>query len=118
MNETRILLVGLTGVLADILRQLVGSQPDLAWAGDRKDTEDLVSAVESTDAGFVLLALPCGEVPRECDEVLSRNPRVRMLAVEDDGRRGFLYELRPQRVPLGILDPDQILAAIRGKVAA
>jgi hypothetical protein len=36
-----------------------------------------------------------------------------VLAVTPDGRRAFLYELRPELIALGEASPDVLLQAIR-----
>ena len=93
----------LGAIVGDIIRQ----QPDLELfaAGD-----DIAAAVLETDAEFVLLN---AADERECTELLERFPRLKVLSVEDDGRRGFLYELRPHRRPLGEVSPMRLINALR-----
>jgi hypothetical protein len=50
-------------------------------------------------------------------EVLEQRPRVHVMAVSGDGRHITLYGLRPYREPLGEVEPDQLVQAIRGMVA-
>ena len=46
--------------------------------------------------------------------VLMNAPRSRVLMLSVDGRRAFLYELRPHRASLGELSQTSLLAALHG----
>jgi len=50
-------------------------------------------------------------------DYLCRNARTKVLALKQDGRRAFLFQLAPERVPLGELHPDGLVSAIREAVA-
>jgi hypothetical protein len=94
-------------MLGAIVSDIVREQPDLELftAGD-----DVAATVGETDAQFVLLhAADEGE----CTELLNRFPRLRVLSVEDDGRHGVLYELRPYRRALGEVSPMRLINALR-----
>lgn len=93
----------LGAIVGDIIRE----QPDLELfaAGD-----DVAATVGETDARCVLLHAADEE---ECTELLAQYPRLKVLSVEDDGRRGFLYELRPHRRPLGEVSPMRLIDALR-----
>ncbi len=41
-------------------------------------------------------------------------PQSRVLALRNDARTSFLYELRPYMLPLGELSCDALVAAVRG----
>lgn len=94
-------------MLGELIGDMVREQPDLELiaAGD-----DLAATVGETHAQFVLLHA-AGE--DECAELLDRFPRLKVLSVEDDGRRGFLYELKPHRRALGELSPGRLISALR-----
>jgi len=47
-------------------------------------------------------------------DLLRRRHAIRILGISADARQVTLYELRPQRVPLGELAPATLVAAIRG----
>jgi hypothetical protein len=105
--ERHRIVSALPGMLGAIVADVIRQQPDLELfsAGD-----DVAAAVGETDAEFVLLDA-AGQ--RECTELLARYPRLKVLSVEDDGRRGFLYELRPHRRPLGEMSPMRLIDALR-----
>lgn len=49
-------------------------------------------------------------------EYIVRHPRTKILAIKEDGRQAFLFELVPKLVPLGELSTDSLLAVIRDAV--
>src|SRR5262249_54723045 len=49
-------------------------------------------------------------------DFLFRNARTKVLAIKQDGRHAFLFELAPERLPLGELDCDDLVSTIRNAV--
>jgi hypothetical protein len=50
-------------------------------------------------------------------EVLYRRPRLKILAISVDGRRGSLYELQPRVKAIGDISAESLIAAIRGRTS-
>jgi hypothetical protein len=44
-----------------------------------------------------------------------QNPRLKVLAISDDGKTGALHEMRPHRIPLGAMSAESLCDAIRGR---
>ena len=61
-------------------------------------------------------AHPCTFSLISSGELLSDHPRVRVVAVEESGRRASLYELRPTCTVLHELSGDELVASIRRAV--
>lgn len=120
MQRIRVLLVQVPGVLCGILRDIVGQQPDMEIVGELDDYDSLMPAIDRTEAHFVIWGLEpaavknTDAVPDQCRAVLDSYPRLKVLAVEADGRSGSFYELRPWRRELGELAPARIVAVLRG----
>jgi len=100
-------------MLGDIVREIVDAQPDMQVVGRLVDARELVRTAIATDADFVVLGLEDGRLPGSCDQLLELDPAIRVLAVDGDGRRSFVYQLEPRMRPLGELSPDALVAAIR-----
>jgi len=113
LERTRILLVEMPRMLCDIITDVVGSQPDMVVVGELPERADLIPAVDRTQADVVVLGLRDSELPDDCTPLFDAHPRSRLLGVAADGRRAFLYEMRPQRTPLGEVSPQGLLDAIR-----
>jgi Na+-transporting NADH:ubiquinone oxidoreductase subunit NqrA len=77
----------------------------------------LVTVAEEHRPDLLITAVGDGGVS-EIDRVLDRCPKVVILAVEADGRRSFLYRLKPDKEKLGELSPETLLKAARRVVPA
>ena len=101
-------------MLCDIIKEVVTSEPDLQIVGQLAARVDLAGAVDQTRADVVVVGLRDHELPGDCLALFHSHPRTRLLGIAADGRRAFLYELRPQRTPLGEVSPAGLIEAIRG----
>ncbi len=113
MTRIRILLAELPRMLQEIVQTVVAAQPDLEIAGTVDHRDLLPEAVSRTGAEVVIVGLTRGETAEGYDTLLFAHPQVKLFAVAADGRRAFLYELRPRSVPLGDVSPEELVAAIR-----
>jgi hypothetical protein len=99
----------MTGVLRDLVRDALTGWPDI----------ELIEAGESAAGIRGATTVVCAaRSPDEVNHLLYANPRVRVLTVENDGRRGSVHELVPRSLALGEPSPARLLAAIRGTPAA
>jgi chemotaxis response regulator CheB len=120
MQRIRVLLVQVPGVLCGILGDIVGREPDMEIVGELSGYDELMPALRRTEPHFVIWGLEpagadgIGAVPDACRAVLDGYPRIKVLAVEGDGRSGSLYGLRPWRRELGELGPARIVEVLRG----
>lgn len=73
----------------------------------------LREGVAASGANFVIAGVEDADVIHACGEVLAERRVTAVLAVEADGRRGFLYDLRAHGAPFGEVSPEGLLGAIR-----
>ena len=116
VEEIRVLLTDLPRMLREILRSLLAAQPEMSVAVADEPSTPLVTAVDQARARVVILGQEAPAMTSRCRELLEQRPRVQVLAVSVDGRRTTLYGLRPYRKPLGEVEPDKIVDAVRGLV--
>ena len=69
--------------------------------------------VERRHADVVVIPSTIHHLP---PSLLTRRPQLKVLAVADNGRGSSLYEMRPQRVPLGEITPQRLVMEIRKAV--
>jgi DNA-binding NarL/FixJ family response regulator len=114
LNRIHILLAGVPPLLVDILRHIVASEPDMTVVG-RVGDGDLFAAAQRTGADVILIGQKANDNREQYNDLLLRQARLKVLTIADDGKTGSLYELRPQRIPLGEVSADVLCAAIRGR---
>jgi len=51
------------------------------------------------------------------EPMLTARPNLKVLAITNQGRTSFLYELRPYELALGQLSPATLIHAVRGSPA-
>lgn len=111
-HSTRVVLVGCTGLLGDIIRTSVLEAADLEVVAELGPEElgpgtgfvgaDVVmwNQADETHLERLLTASAAGRIPK-------------VLATVSDGRDAALWELVPRRTPLGSLSPASLVASIR-----
>jgi len=101
-------------LLLDSLQHIVASEPDMAVVG-RVSARDSAAAARRSRADVVVVGQD-GTVEADATACrLVRQLGLRVLTITDDGKRGVLYELRPQRIALGDMSADTLCKAIRGR---
>ena len=114
VEQTRVILVEMRRMLREIVREVVSSQPDLEVV----DEDDDASLATIRASGACVVITQRGEPAGErIARFLGTRPQVRVLALSSDGRDGALYELQPQKRPLGEISPPTPLAAITSRSA-
>jgi DNA-binding NarL/FixJ family response regulator len=112
LERTRIVLIDMSPLLREIVRETLSREPDLDVVAEHAATVDIGEAVERGHADFVIV----GEDARAAESVralVASDRGLRALELHADGRESVLYELRPHRVALGELSPDALLRTIR-----
>lgn len=114
----RVVMYGLPRLWCDLLRGILADESDIdlsavdAWTR----TQRVPAPATGQTPDVVVLALADhrpDETPALPHELLRRFPAMRIVAIEDRGRRASLYELRPCRLALGELTPESFVRAVR-----
>jgi len=108
-----VLLVEMPRMLHDIVGGILGVEPDLRIVAEGVDVGTLIERVERDQPDVVVLWEPSESPPAVCEELLSRFPRLTVVALEDGGQRGSIYMMRPMRVRLADVSRKQLVNAIR-----
>ncbi len=106
-RRVRVVLIGWTGLLGDIIDRAVAAEPQLEVVGDYA-TSDL-DAAASAD----LVVWNNAQEDDVASWLLSLSRRPRVLATLGDGRDAALWELTPRRTRLGQLSPTALVQAMQ-----
>ncbi len=113
MELTRIAFVDLPRMLREILKSALVAHPEMSVVAEfPSDVSLSVAAVRSN--ADVLVAGLADASDEHLDEVVTAHPRIKVLAIEAAGRWMFLYELRPRRVTVGEVSPEQFVDLVKG----
>jgi DNA-binding NarL/FixJ family response regulator len=116
LGEIRILLLGLHGLLDDVIRQLLDAAPELSVAAESTDLAELQALMARTGAEVVVCGLDEATTAAVSARVLDPHARVKVIGIHDDGRRAVLWELRPGRREIGDLSVPVLVEAIKPEV--
>jgi len=101
-------------MLGEITEAALMDEPDIELRSRPRDVRALARVLEEGGADVVILGSKRKEAATLARSLLTPRRRVRLLAISDDGRASFMYELRPFEVPLGEVSPRGLLEAVRG----
>jgi len=108
-----VLLAQLPPAVRETLKEVFTGQADMRVVVAENGPVEVLVAAGQTGAGVVILGMDDDELPGIASHLLDQYPRLTILAVGADSRHVFLYQLRPQLVPLGELDSRQLLQVVR-----
>jgi hypothetical protein len=110
----RVLLLEMTGIVADLVRQIVARHEDIEVVGCLPDATNLGAVAGIPRVELVITEYRGdGESLRRLDPVLAASPGLCALAVEDRGRAASMYELKPHLRQLGPLSAERLIELIR-----
>jgi hypothetical protein len=112
VDHIRVLMSGLPRILRDIVSELVAEQADMRVVGAFADDVGPDTLAELRP-DVLVLGSRAADVPALCRGLVQRRPALKVLAVEGDGRRAWLYEMRPHQTLVGEISPAALLDTIR-----
>lgn len=98
-------------VLSDIISETLLSEPSVDVRAE-DGSSDAVETVRRVAPDVAIVGDDSAAGEEDWERLLDELPRLKVLTILDDGREGFLYELRPCRVPLGEVSPQTVLDAV------
>jgi DNA-binding NarL/FixJ family response regulator len=107
-----IVLVDMPKLLRDIVKEIIRTESDLRVLGEFPQSSGLFDPVRNTGAEVVVTAAALA-TPDRIATLLREHPRVRVVALTDDGERGELYESRPHRIRLTEVSAGLLVRTIR-----
>jgi DNA-binding NarL/FixJ family response regulator len=118
LEQTRILLLGVTTMLGELVRGIVAADQRLRVVGVLDDPAKLIDISRRRRADVVVVPIEGEELPAACRELLQARPRTRIVGLVEHGRVGVLWEMCPSRTAIGELSPASLRAALLGDGAA
>jgi hypothetical protein len=107
----RVLIAGMTRMLADIITAVVASQADFELVGNLADSAALIAA-DAVPADVLVVAGP--QPPGAVLRLLRGSPALRIITIEPSGHSGAVHTLQLNSTGLGEISPSRLVAAIRG----
>ena len=112
-STNRVLLVGVTGILREIVLDALSGQRDIVLVAE-VGAAGAVTGVKTHRPTTVVWADVENVAAEALGDLLYGHPRLRVLTLEGGGRHSHIHELVPTATPLGQLSRRGLLAAVRG----
>jgi hypothetical protein len=112
-ERTRIVLVDIKRLARQIIEYTAAHHPQLEIVAHVMRPVALLEAIERTDAECVITGF---DDEAEVAGTLRERPGVMVLAVAEDEREAFLYQLLPHKRRLGQLSPPRLLEVLTDAV--
>lgn len=117
MDSISVSLVGMSGILGDIIRESVAHQVDMTVVGDLPDDRELVSTARRSRCDAVIIrAAESGELPPGGLQLLGTGPSIAILVLSADGRHADVHRSWRRRVHLEDPSSAALMDALRAAV--
>ena len=111
------MLAGMPPMLRDIVSQSFSSQQDRDVVGETNDVSRLVSVARQARADVVIVMVSANHHV-DWHPLLFSRPKMKVFAIDSDGRRGVLHELRPFETGFGDICSLGLVEAARAATHA
>lgn len=103
------------GILDGILERVFNdASEDIRVVARANTRAALLDAIETAHPDVVILGLAPTNAGDIGWELFAGDPLLRVLGIVGHGLHTFVYELRPQRTPIGEMSPSDLVTLVRG----
>jgi hypothetical protein len=113
--NVRVLLAGMSKLLANIVAATLAVAPDIVLVGAEGEDDEIPAAVRTTRADAVVTQSIEPQNGEAFRQLLLGFPALKVIAIGGDGSRGFLHELHLVSTRLEELSSNSLQAALRGE---
>jgi chemotaxis response regulator CheB len=113
LASTRILVVALPRMLEEIVTDILRAQRGMEIAGTIRKVDGLTRKVARTRPDVVVIG---GDDAPLAAALLEQSPRLKVLAVAEEGKDWWLYSLTAERTRLGALSSATLVRAVEKAV--
>ena len=112
LQPVRVLLVGMSNMLSDILTGVLASAADIIVAENAEQGEDLVAEIRASRVDAVILQSAQPGTIESFVSLLRSFPALKVVAIDTTGRSGFVHQLRPYSVHIAQLSADVLQSVL------
>jgi DNA-binding NarL/FixJ family response regulator len=110
----RTVIVTMPRLLGDIITALVTDHAALDVVAEFDNRADAENSLPDIAPDLILVGLRDDETDAIGLTLLALGPSAKVVAFSNDGRNGYLHEMRAQRVELTDISPQTLIDAILG----
>lgn len=117
MEKTKVLLASRPKMLSEVIRHLIGQQPDMVVVNQVRDPLELFVVVKISGADVVIVTPLAGNgVPHICSQLLAAYPLLIIVTQSGKGETAYLYQLGVPKKRIDEPSAQSIVDAIRNAI--
>ena len=117
LEQIRILLVDMPRLAREMIDTAITAQDDMRVVATTADPAELVAVTQTVRPSFVIVGLDGDDLPTGALSLFDEHPRLKVLGLEAEAGRAYLWQLRPEKRPLGEVSPTDVVEVLRGAAA-
>jgi DNA-binding NarL/FixJ family response regulator len=117
VEKIRVLVANRPRLMRELILATISEQPDIEVIGEIKNPSEIVAAVAERHPHFVIIAMDkIGERPAICDELLTRYPQVKIVALApENGSSLFCWAVLDIHSDKIEMSEEGLLNLLRGR---
>lgn len=114
MKKKSIILVDNSPLVSGMLRRVIDDVGDLEIVAEVEDISQYPAIAKQMQAGWTILLIdPDEEVPQIVEQVLSRQPAMRLLVMSVDGSQVRMKWIEPHEISLNDRSLEELLGILQ-----
>jgi len=114
VTRFRVVVLGARRLMRELITEALSADPEIEITNEAADETALATIAARRGADVVIVGQDQWNASEAFEALHLLRPSFKVLAITDDGRQAFLYELHPQETALGQLSSTGLLEAVRG----
>ncbi len=117
MRKIKVLLASRPKMLSDVVRNMIGRQPDMEVVGEVLDPQSLLVTVRATPAEVIIVTtLEANDEAHICSQLLAEHPQLKIVTLSAKNEAAYLYESGSRKKRIEEPCEQTILDALREAV--
>lgn len=108
MTNIRVIVAEMPEILGEIVTTALDKEKALCIVGKARNDDDLVNLCARTQPDAVVMGSVESNSEATANYLLNKYPYMKIVALASNERTTFLFELRPHKVELGALSPEEL----------
>lgn len=109
----RVLLVGMSKMLSDIITAALAQAPEIVVIGNVSRGEDVAFEIRLANVDAVIMEVSELGVPENFAPLLRSFPALKVVAIDSSGHTGYVHQLRPFSIRLAELSAEILQSVLR-----
>ena len=112
VSDVRVIVGKVPRLLGEIVTTVLAKEQGISVIGEAESADELLDLCARAQPDLVVL----GSIEIDAEEIgrqlLRRSPNAKVVALSENGRKTFVFELRPHKVEIGELSAKELVQVV------